>query len=250
MPCPLFGETLVGTFDPVGFVPGLVRGDRDELAGHEAALVRVQIEPATLNSLDPHRVLLDQVDHVLQLPWLPVQAVHMPHDDDRDPGADMRYQAVVSRTAAPIERGDVVVDEDQWILIPELCGKSEAVLLLALHAGTLTRTILRDPQIHRRAGCRRFSHETRPLSLGEIVLSITVEWIHDCVDTVDGADKRDTDTVLRCLERDRLAVTAALGAGSVLLCCVWNEHDSSFRRVRCFNSPGWHGFRRKPRSVR
>ncbi|KQS00027.1 hypothetical protein ASG00_11095 [Microbacterium sp. Leaf351] len=135
MPDALLGEALVGSFDAVGLVSGFVRGDRDELAGHEAALGGVQVEPATTHGLDPHRVLLDEVDQVLELTGLPVKAVDVPDDDVRHPGPHLRDERVVSVSSAPIERGHVVVDEYLRISEPELRGVGEAVFLLALDAG-------------------------------------------------------------------------------------------------------------------
>ncbi|NKX92165.1 hypothetical protein HF995_02570 [Sanguibacter hominis ATCC BAA-789] len=154
MPDTLLCEALVGAFDAV--VPGLVRGDRDELTGHRPALGGVQIEPATTDGRDPHRVLLNEVDEVFEFAGLPVEAVDVPDDDVRHPGPHLRDQRVVSVPPAPIDRGDVVVDEHLRIGEPEFRGVGEAVFLLALDAGLQAGAILRDPQIH----CRLLRHHT------------------------------------------------------------------------------------------
>jgi len=146
----LLREALVGAFDAVGLMPGLVRGDRDELAGHEPALGGVQVEPATTDGLDPHRVLLNQVDQVLELARLPVEAIDVPDDDRCQPGPHLRDERVVPVPPATIERGDVVVDEHRRIGETQFRCVGEAVFLLTLDAGLQAGAILRDPQIHRR----------------------------------------------------------------------------------------------------
>lgn len=69
---------------------GLIGGDCDELAGHESAPSCVEIEPATTDGLDPHRVLLELVGQVFELAGAPIAAIVVPDEDARRPAPQLR----------------------------------------------------------------------------------------------------------------------------------------------------------------
>lgn len=135
--------------DAISLVPGLVRGHRDELPGHQPALVRVQIERPTHHRFDADRMRLHQVNQIFQLARTAVEAIHMPHHNPRRTLSHPSQQLLKLGTLLVQIRGRVVIHEHVLSshIQPEATAQRQAVISLALDSGFLASPILTDPQI-------------------------------------------------------------------------------------------------------
>ena len=137
----------IRTTNAVGFMPRLIRRDRDQLAGHQPALVRVQIERATFDGVDADRMRLHEIDEIFQLARLPIKPIHMPRHDPSVTELHPFKEIEVAGAFLVSIRGDIVIHKHGRVFHTEPVAKGEAVLPLPLNPGLRARAILADAQI-------------------------------------------------------------------------------------------------------
>ncbi len=127
-------------------VSGLVVRERDELPGEQASLVPIQVEGPALYGLHSDGTEVEQVEELLELSRLAVEAIEMPNDDgSRLAILELMEQLLVRGSGAVIIGGDGFVDERDRARVAELGGEGGAVGSLLLDGGMFADAIRGDP---------------------------------------------------------------------------------------------------------